>query len=80
MVWPPVENAPMKVKIAEKIILLALLIVVGSVVIGFLSPLFCCSLPVLIPLLWAGYVYHEDNERKRKRGKHKPWMPPEQMI
>jgi flagellar basal body-associated protein FliL len=80
MVWSPVENKPTRVKLAESIIAISVLIIVASVVIGFLSPLFCCSLPALIPLLWAGYVYYKNEEQKREREKNKPRLPPEQMV
>ncbi|BAI61032.1 hypothetical protein MCP_0960 [Methanocella paludicola SANAE] len=65
-----------KEKLAEGIIALAVLIVIASVVLPLISPALCCTLPVLLPLLWAGYIYQQWEDKLKK----KPPMPPEQML
>ena len=52
---------------------------IGLIVYGLLcifNPLCCCSIPVLLPMLWAGYVYHENEEKKKRM----PRLPPETMV
>lgn len=65
-----------KENLADAILNVTFIGLVAAALICVAGPGLCCAAPVLIPILWAGYVYQTREDKKKNR----PRFPPEQMV
>jgi hypothetical protein len=65
-----------KENLADGILNVTILGLVAAGIVCVTGPMICCIAPVLLPILWAGYVYQKQHEKKM----NKPRSPPEQMV